>query len=358
MSAVLKEAVKYNRTSSNMTHAYGVSIYFPYNRKGYVDKACNTYDAIGMDEEYAKCIKEFAGMQTAGQASQGGTATANPLGSLLGIDLSGLTGSSSASSAGSSEMIGQLLGAFLSDRSMVEGLDDDNSDFYTDRVLTEEQTAEYISMNYFDANNLFWTQNADGEYVLNLPESQWELVHDIDLNLFYDDGEGYVDLGLDNIFSYDEDGNLVADTSGTWLAINGQVVPYYHTDTIEEGNDSYTINGYVPVLLNGERAKLLLVFTDEIPYGFIAGAVTDYHDGETETVAKSMTELNVGDTLDFVCDYYSYDGTYRDSFLLGEQMTVSDNMQISDVAVGDGAKVLTYRITDIYDQEYWTPVVE
>ncbi|MBR1931891.1 MAG: peptidase C11 [Lachnospiraceae bacterium] len=350
LSAALRGAVKYNRTSSNMTNAYGVSIYFPYQRTSYVDKACNTYDDIGMDEEYAKCIREFAGMETAGQVSQGGSAMGNPLGSLLGMG--------SVGSADGTEMIGQLLGAFLSNRSVVDGLDSSNTAYYSERALTDEETADYISMNYFDANNLFWTQNEDGAYVLNLPESQWELVHDIDLNMFYDDGEGYVDLGLDNMFGFDEEGNLVADTSGTWLAINGQVVPYYHLDTIEEGGDAYTISGRVPVLLNGVRANLILVFTDENPHGFIAGATTDYRDGETDTIAKSMTELNIGDTVDFVCDYYSYDGTYQDSYLVGNRVIVSEDMQISDVEVGDGAKVLTYRITDIYNQEHWTPTVE
>ena len=33
-------------------------------------------------------------------------------------------------------------------------------------------------------------------------------------NMFYDDGEGYIDLGLDNIYSFDN-GNLVADTERT-----------------------------------------------------------------------------------------------------------------------------------------------
>lgn len=349
LAAVLKNAVKYNRTSSNMTNANGVSIYFPYKRTSYVDKACSTYGDIGMDQEYAKCIREFAGMETSGQIAAGGTS--NPLGSLLG------TGSTGGS-PDSSEMIGQLLTAFLTNRSVVEGLDDSNTEYYSDRALTNEETSDYISMNHLDADNLFWTTNSDGEYVLGLSQSQWALVHDIDLNMFYDDGEGYVDLGLDNMFDYDEEGNLIADTSGTWLAINGQVVPYYHLDTTEEGNDSYTITGRVPVLLNGERTNLILVFTDENPNGFIAGAATDYADGETETVAKNMTELNVGDTLDFLCDFYSYDGAYQDSYLLGEQMMVSDEMTISDVPVGEGAKKITYRITDIYNQEYWTPVIE
>ncbi|MBR1692311.1 MAG: peptidase C11 [Lachnospiraceae bacterium] len=348
LATALTNAVKYNRTSDNMTNANGVSIYFPYKRTSYVDKACNTYAAIGMDGEYAKCIREFAGMETSGQVAAGGTAS--PLSSLLG-------GGSSQGAAGS-EVINQLLTSFLANRSVVEGLDDSNTEFYSGRALSEEETGEYISMNYFDANNLFWTVGSDGTYVLNLPESQWSLVHDIDMNMFYDDGEGYVDLGLDNMFSYDDDGNLIADTSGTWLSINGQIVPYYHLDTTEAADDVYTITGRVPVLLNGERANLILVFNDDHPYGFIAGAATDYVQGETDTVPKSMTELNEGDTLDFVCDYYSYDGTYQDSYLLGEQLVVSEEMVIGDAPVGAGAKKITYRITDIYNQEYWTPVVE
>ena len=67
-----------------------------------------------------------------------------------------------------------------------------------------------------------------------------------------------------------------------------------------------------------------------------------------------MTELNTGDELDFVCDFYSYDGEYIDSYYLGEKMTVSDNMKISNTVVGDGEVKITYRFTDIYNQEYWT----
>ena len=168
---------------------------------------------------------------------------------------------------------------------------------------------------------------------------------------------GYVDLGLDNMFSFNEENDLVADTSGTWVAINGKVVPYYHLDTTEEEDNAYTITGRVPVLLNGERANLILVFDNENPHGYIAGAALDYVEGETETVPKSMTELQIGDTLDFVCDYYSYDGEYQDSYLMGEQMIVSEDMVISDVPVGENEKRVTYRLTDLYNQEYWTPVV-
>ena len=68
-----------------------------------------------------------------------------------------------------------------------------------------------------------------------------------------------------------------------------------------------------------------------------------------------MEELQVGDTLDFICDYYSYDGEFIDSYFLGEQMTVTAGMLISNVDVGEGDVKVTYRFTDIYNQQYWTP---
>lgn len=174
--------------------------------------------------------------------------------------------------------------------------------------------------------------------------------------MFYDDGDGYIDLGLDNIYDFDSDGNLIPDTERNWLAINNQPVAYYHTDTTETGDD-YTITGYVPAMLNGERVNLILVFDNENPDGYIAGASTDYVNNETDTIPKILTEINVGDKLDFLCDFYSYDGEYQDSYYLSEPVTVSENMTISNVDVGDGEVKLMYRFTDTYNQEYWSEAI-
>lgn len=341
----LKEAVKYNRTSSNMTNAYGVSIYFPYKRTSYVDKACDTYEDIGMNSEYAECIRKFASLETSGQIAAGGSSS--PISSIFSL------GSSSGSS-GNSSIISQLIGGFLGGgRSVIDGLDDTNTGFMKD--IDADSASEYLASNYFDASNLIWEQK-NGQYVMTLPETQWELVHGLDRNMFYDDGEGWVDLGMDNTFSFDDDGNLVADDERNWVAINGQPVAYYHTDSIKNSDGSYTDMGYVPAMLNGSRVNLILVF--EGKNGKIAGATADYKNGETQTVAKSLTELQIGDKLDFICDFYSYDRVYQDSYYLGEQMTVTENMKVSNVDVGSGKVRITYCFTDIYNQEYWSPAIE
>ena len=71
----------------------------------------------------------------------------------------------------------------------------------------------------------------------------------LDLNLFYDDGAGYIDMGLDNVYDFDDTGALLGVNDGTWLAIDGQTVAYYHTSTVDDG-ENYTITGRVPVLHN------------------------------------------------------------------------------------------------------------
>lgn len=351
----LKEAllsvVKYNRTSSNVTNAYGLSIYFPFRKANMVDDAVETYELIGMDEEYARCIQAFASMEVCGQAASGGTTS--PLPSLMEMLGSGY----GSSSYGSSDMLTQMLGSFLSgDVSGISGLSYDNVGFLDGRALNEEEMTEYLVENSFDGSLLRWESVAGGD-VIALPEEQWELVQTLHANMFFDDGEGYIDLGYDNVFEFDNNGNLLAPKEMTWIAINEQPVAYYHESTVDDG-ENYSIIGHIPVLYNGERAELVTEFTNENPYGSVVGVRRVYVDGETTTVAKTMDTVTDGDVIDFICDYYSYEGEYLDSYMLGEQMVVEGELTISDVYVDEDAAKLTYLFTDIYNQKYWTEPVE
>ena len=360
LAKALLGAVKYNRTSTNMTDAYGLSIYFPYQKVSKVDSAVAEFSAIGMDDDYMRCIQQFASLETGGQAVSGGAA--NPLFSLLGgsysSSSSGYSSGSYGSSAGSADMISSLLGGLLGgDLGGVSGLTGSNSSFFGRGIGDIDAAAQYLYENRFDASQLVWTQDsASGEEVIWLDEAQWGLVQGLELNVFVDDGAGYIDLGLDNVYEFTDAGALIGAYDGTWLAINRQPVAYYHEETYDDGTN-YMITGRVPVMINGERADLILVFDSDNPKGYIAGARYDYRNGETETVAKALTELQPGDQLDFLCDYYGYDGSYQDSYYLGDPMTVTDEMVISDVDISRYTLEATYRFTDIYNQTYWTPVI-
>ena len=218
-----------------------------------------------------------------------------------------------------------------------------------------EKAAKYIADNNISTDDLQWTKNDAGDNAIILTENQWEKVSNVDLSVFVDDGTGYIDLGLDNIYEWDEDDNLIAPTDRSWIAIDNQIVAYYHIDTTGD-EDNYTITGREPCFLNGQEANLILVFDTDHEYGYVAGASFDYKEG-VDVVAKNLTELDPGDTIDFVCDHYSYDGDYSDSYYLGEQMEIEKSMSemtITNMAIEEKDILISYVFTDLYGNNYYT----
>ena len=340
LAQVLREAVKYNRT--NIADAYGLSVYFPYQRISNVDKAVSTYAAIGMDDSYSKAIRAFASVEASGQAVSGSSGSA--LSSLFG-------GGSSSSSSSSGDLIGSLLSSFL-------GGGMDGMDFLSGRTLTEEQLGQYLTVNMLDPDKLVF-QRYNDQWVIDLPAEQWALVHGIDMNMFYRTDAGYIDMGLDNLFELDpETGLMIADTSGTWLAINGQPVPYYHELSESVSENEWRITGRVPALLNGDRVDLLLVFDQDHESGYVAGARAVYDDPAIEAIPKNLTEIAEGDTITFLADLYDENQNHVDNYAFGNPITVAGELTVSDVEMPDPTKaVITYRFTDIYNVAYWTQAI-
>ena len=342
LSEAILSAVKYNRTSPSMTNSYGVSIYFPLKKVSKVDSAVNAYSAIGMDSEYSKCISTFAGMEVAGQVSSGGTS--NPLSALTGSLTDG-----SPSITGN--LLTNLLGSFVGGGSgvSIDGLTSSNSSFLS--LLDIGKASSFVSANVLNASDFVFI-NDGGRRVVRLSDEKWELVSNIELNVFVDDDTGYIDMGLDSVF--ETDGNdLIAEYDGMWPSVNGQPVAFYHLTTVTEG-DSYTITGRIPVMIDGERADLIAVY-EKGKGGKITSVSYEYASEETETVAKSIdiTELENGAKIDFVADYYSYSGEYKDSYLIGTQIVFDGTLTLKDITLTNKTSA-TYRITDIYGQHFWT----
>ncbi|MBR1686022.1 MAG: peptidase C11 [Clostridia bacterium] len=354
LSEAIQACVKYNRVSG-VTNAYGLSIYFPYQKVSGVDKAVQTYQQIGMDDAYADCIRAFASLEASGQVATGGVTS--PYGSLSGQSYSGYGASSTYSSQ---DLLGELLGSFLGGGSGSSGTQSFGGlgglEFLFGRNLSQEDITSYVFENHLDGNLLYFT-DIDGEAVLVLPEDQWALVQGIDQNIFVDDGAGYIDLGLDNVFSFDDNGNLVADLSCAWLSMDGQVVPYYHLDT-EEAADGYRLTGYIPAMVNDIRKDVYVSYDSASETWEIIGCQTTYDNDETDTKAKLEEPPAIGDTIQCICDYYTYDGSYQDSYLFGNPIVVNDSSAVTDAYLPANVKLqITYRLTDIYNQKWWTDAI-
>lgn len=369
LSKVLSGCIKYNKTSASMANSYGLSIFFPYSSFKNMNSAVALYDSIGMDENYTSCLKSFASLAAGGQIATGGT-TSSPLGSLLGSYSGGSSYSSGdmlstllggylggGNSSGSGDLLSSLFGSSAPSTSATDFLGgilggDSSSWFDSSRVL---RASDYYDDNMLTVADMALSEKGDG-WVLSLDQKKWDLVENVQINLFIKDGDGYIDLGMDDMHSFDDDGDLEISFDNTWLSLDGQVVAYYFMGHVEDGDNWATV-GRVPALVNGERFDLIIVFdneTEENEYGYFAGAQRIYNDDETDTVAKGLVLLQKGDKIDFLCDYYGTDGSYQDSYYLGKRMTYDGSFTVGYIDLGDAECDVTYCLTDIYNNEFWT----
>ena len=303
-----------------------------------------------MDKEYTSCIKRFAQVQVSGQAVAGGSQS--PIESLFGGGSSGSFGGSAAQ-----DLISTLLmGGRSIDKAGIDDLNAGNTEFMSEDLLDAETIAENVTANRIEDGNLTWKSNSDGKKVIKLTEDQWKNISSVDMNMFYDNGNGYIDFGLDNVYEFDDEGNLLPDVDGTWLALNGMPVTYYHDETLELGSGAYQITGHVPVKVNGEKAYLILVFDNENEKGRIAGVRFEYDEKTTETAAKAKSNLEEGDKVTFLYNVFTKDGREKKDVAMGNTLYVQDpaDIDISNVEVGSGKSKITFKFTDIFGQQYWT----
>lgn len=180
----------------------------------------------------------------------------------------------------------------------------------------------------------------------------------VELNVFVPDGDGYIDLGLDNTFDWYEN-DMLLEYDGTWLTLNGNVCAYYLVSDTELDDGSWVTVGRIPALLNGEFVNLRVVFDDANPAGAVTGAYPLYADEETDVLPKGDIAINAGDTIELLCDYYDLDGSYSASYTLGTKFTVPQSgLSLYNLTLAVGDVDATYRITDIYGNHYWIPIEE
>lgn len=359
LASAIKSCVKYN--VSTISNSYGMSIYFPYETLKDVNSAVTAYDKLGMDSEYTKCIRSFASLEYGGQISSsasqhGQTGGTDILGQLLNMYTGGsspldvLLGSSGSSSSGQTMDITDLINMLSSfkGRSMPSGYEWVNTNLIA-------QSARSIASRTIDPAKITATMKY-GAPVLSLTEEEWNLIQTVEVNVFVDDGEGYIDLGYDNVFEF-EGNDLKLSFDNTWLTLDGEVAAYYLESDTKNDDGSWTTVGRIPALLNGEAVNLKVVFDKTSPYGRITGAYPLYNDGETDAVSKGNIPVQKGDRIKLLCDYYDYDGNYSASYLLGSSITVgSDGLTLENLHLGTDNLRVTYRLTDIYGNQYWVEV--
>jgi hypothetical protein len=293
----------------------GLSLFLPYTDLSLVSEALYIYEEIGISDTYQSFIKTTANIMAGGQTYSGG-GTEDPYGDDWSED-------------------------FFSDWDWYDdSFMDDYADFYDDTC--------------FDYDELP-LEEVDGQYVLTLTDEDYELLTDYLLCVYYDDGEGYVELGADAYYEFDDYGNLIVDYDYTWVALDGLVVPFYSIEDVHDEYGDFLYNyGSVPCEIDGEDAEIIVLWSNEHPEGIVAGWRYDTYG---EASMKGLFDLEDGLEIDFYYYYYPYDSYETEAYYMWDTVVVNGEMTVSYEYVTDltdGDIEVYYELTDIYQNTYFT----
>ena len=297
LEGLMQQCIAYNGT--NIDNYSGLCMYLPYTNLDEVRDALDICQSIGIDVQYQDFLIAFANIMLGGQAHNAGAY----------FDLS------------------EWMDSGWVDEDMWAELED----FYND--------------NYYDETALEIVEKGE-DWVLSMPPEAWSLITDVGLRMFYDDGEGYVDLGLEGTLAFDEDGDLPLAFYSTWLALNGNIVPFY-----QEVYTPVFTYGYVPIVIEGLDAELILASDLERPEGYVAGWRLAGEAGETQ---KGLFEAWEGMTFDIVYDYWTYEFEFIDTVVMHTITLDGKTDVVGYEYVPNGEYYGCFELWDIYQNIYMT----
>lgn len=304
------DCVVYYRETENGSGDNGLSILFPYYDLSALDMLEEMYQTLGYDDAYPAFLEQFANVMAGGQ-----------------ISVSGFSNTQNHAAA-----------------SEYSGFQWFDADAGYDESYYETYSADL---------SLLETTEVDGRWVLELSEEDWEIVNDAAMQMFAVYDGFYVDMGLDDYCEFDDYGNLIVEYDQTWVALDGQVVPFFHESYTSDG-DSFFTCGSVPCVYNGIDAEIVLVWDTEHPSGYAAGVRPVYTDS---VAAKGLYDICDGDTFQVYYDIYDEDLNYVETMTLDDEIfTVQDSLEVgyADAAEQLGDTFIYYVLEDIYNNTYYT----
>lgn len=309
LKTAVANAVLYNGT--RIPNSNGLAMYFPYLQPEEYGVYKERTQNLGLsDELYDKFFEDFVSLMAGNQA--GGN---NPYGS----------------------------------DSEEYSLEDIQSAAWYDAQLVEEYENYYSQVD----SSTLEIVDKDGVYVLQLSDDDWELVDKIELQVYLNDDEGYLNLGSDDAYEFDDDGDLIVDYDFYWLYINECLAPYQAVRNGKTENGSEYSLGYSQAVLNDE--ELIKIWVKWVGDSCKVLGYTPY---DSPVGLKGYRQFGDGDVIEFVFDYYTNDGEYEDSYTLEDNYFVystSDGVEVYyDELLVEGDVEVNFYLTDIYHNEYWT----
>lgn len=247
----------------------------------------------------------------------------------------------------------------------------DMSDMYSDYIdkLSDIITTGGASIDYdtsttiIDESNIdeidtmLEDYNIDGDdeyYYFKIDEADLSAVSEIYTIMGYVDTDEAITYLAKDIVDDEailEDGTIIGETIDYWVQINGIDVAMYY----ESHDQSGVLKYYIPIVLNGEDADLIVLFSETYPKGKILGARKLDTDHEN-VYNRSLIKLKPEDMIEFVYEYDPYDileDSYGESgWSISEAIVVGLGLEFLWQPMISGEYAYRFEVVDIYGDIY------
>ena len=204
-------------------------------------------------------------------------------------------------------------------------------------------------------------KNGEG-YSLELSDSVWEIISDERQFYYQETEEGLRYLGSDYAGMIDENGHLMVTADGNWVSIDGHPV-FYEPTGLRSDKSGDIFTGYTKAILNKDTEVLLYIewapsADENTPSeGRIIGY--DEADNPDAYMEKGHSELETGQTLDFLFDYYDEEGNSIGSKTAFKTYRVKEpkNVKVTDGPVGKCTLRHGVLLTDVYQRKFQSEIV-
>ena len=209
----------------------------------------------------------------------------------------------------------------------------------------------------------------DKTAVIDITPDQRHKITDELLDVWFDTGDGLMEMGVDLCHQNPDQENLnkdyiVAGYDRAWITFEDNIVPFFYQDIVLLADGSLAEYGYVPALLNDKdviaiRVEFVApqegeVFARECGYW-----IEDEMETEEGASIRNLKALKEGDTLDFFFWVTDYEGNDNGITWRGNTITVKKD----GITVGCGKMpddydfVFRYELTDVYGNYYYTELL-
>jgi len=261
--------------------------------------------------------------------------------------------------------------------------------YFSDLVASEMVNEEWYVQGFENYEsqealiNIPLTEVANG-YKPEMPDAAWDIIANSQVIAYQKADNGLLRyLGVDDIGNTDEAGHPLVAMDGTWPAMNGRLICYESGESrntskgvVFTGTTRARLNGNMDVTLNigwdpvagesdtpvrGHVVSYDVVAMDEGLFEVVTTLMGEFgEDVVTAFNGKAKMQLQPGDRIDFLFDYYNEQGELVETSTYGRTIVVTkpEGIYVSDEPLGECDIEFGGVFTDVYQRTMSTEKIQ